>query len=159
MNAKMIPGLFLVLFLLVSCSGPAKTGIFTSPTQTQVSLPTPTATPNPMPSVVIGPASAAQVVQLASFGDPLFYHLSYSPDGKWLVVTTSAGVKFYDASSLAPIHPTATEAWKDIPVISPDGKTVAFLKDSKTITLLDVATGAVVQTLSEQTLTFSGQRI
>jgi len=49
-------------------------------------------------------------VQLASFGDALFYNLTQSPDGQWLVVTTSAGIKFFDAATLVPIHPAATQA-------------------------------------------------
>ena len=159
MNLKSLPALLLILFLLVACAGSVQIPISVNPipTQSPIASPIPTAMPIPTTSVGIGMAIASKVVQLASFGDPLLYHLSYSPDGKWLVVTTSAGIKFYDAASLAPIQPPATQAWAGTPIFSPDGKSVAFTSGKNdTVTLLDVATGNTLQTLSGQPTTFNG---
>ena len=69
----------IALSLIFSACGPATTAMPSNTpvmpiTATAVPLPspTPTETPDPLPLVVIGPASASQLVQMASFGDPLF---------------------------------------------------------------------------------------
>jgi WD40 repeat protein len=147
MNKKLIPGTLIIIFLLVSCSGPAQSLSKVNPTQIQPSL-SPTNTAIPAPSVVIGLANAVHVVQLADLGDPLLSHLSYSPDGKWLVTSTSVGIKIYDASTLTPIHPSAAESWTGTPVFSPDGKMVAYQTVDKNLVIMDISTGQVIQTIS-----------
>ena len=158
MNPKLIPVSLLVLILLVSCVGSVQIPISFNPTPTRAAIasPTPTSTPISVLPVAIGSANASKLVQLASMGDALLYNLSYSPDGQWLVVYSSAGLKFYNSTSLAPIpQPAATQPWTGPPVFSPDGKTVAFVAaGNKTVTLLEAATGNVTQTLSGQTATF-----
>ena len=159
MYKRTIASLAFICILLAACGGNNQVEIPTrsplasqspsSPTPTRLP-PTPTATDFPTHAVVIGPASAAQVVQLANMGDALFYYLTFSPDGKWLVVSTSTGVNFYDATSLAPIQPAGTQAWAGSPVFSPDGKQVAISADNSTVTVLDVSSGQTLQTLGGQ---------
>jgi WD40 repeat protein len=134
------------IIMLVAC-GP-KSAVISVASSSPVPAINPTETPLPAPSVAIGPANASKVASLAILGDPLLAHMTYSPDGKWLVTSTSVGIKIYDASTLAPIQPAAAQSWTGAPIFSPDGKKVAFLAADKTISILDVTTGQVVQTLS-----------
>ena len=156
MYKKIVPAAVLILIFLVSCGSPAQAAPSNTPTATQAPAATATNPPAAELPAPIGSANASKVVQVASMGDPLLYTLSISPDGKWLVENSSAGLKFYDSTMLTPIsQPASTQAWAGNPVFSPDGKTVGFVAaGNKAVTLLDFATGNVIQTLNAPTSTF-----
>ena len=146
MYKKIVPAALVILVLLVSCGGSTQ-AVPTSTPVVVTQAPAATATNPPAFSLpaAIGLANAGKLAQVASMGDPLLYTLSISPDGKWLVENSSAGLKFYDATTIGPIsQPANTQAWTGNPVFSLDGKTVAFVSaDNKTVTLSDFATGEV----------------
>jgi WD40 repeat protein len=122
-----------------------------SPSLTATSNPaTPTSqplTPTVASPAVIGPENAAQLKQIANMGDPSFYHLEFTPDGKSLIASTSSGNRFHDASTLALTQPTSAQSWSSFPVFSEDDKNTAYAIDNKTIAVIDLATGTSTQTI------------
>ncbi|MGH2522078.1 MAG: WD40 repeat domain-containing protein, partial [Anaerolineales bacterium] len=103
------------------------------------------ATPTPVPPelAVIAPDNAAGVQQVAQVGLGSLTHVSTSPDGKWLAVGSSQGIRLYDLGALDPVGEIATgpNAPRQI-FFSPDGRTLAALMDGdESVHVWDLSSG------------------
>ncbi|MBI5352187.1 MAG: WD40 repeat domain-containing protein [Chloroflexi bacterium] len=136
--------------LLVACTPGSKSprsNTEFSPTPTfSPTAPIPTATPR---SLVISPANASDVSELARLGKGIIKQILWSPDGKNIAVATSIGVYFYDASSYSEILYIDTGSQVTSIAYSPDGKMLATSNDypAKNIKLWDIASGKLIRTL------------
>lgn len=100
--------------LLTGCTGQSSVGV--TPSATPAS--TPSATPQAVPLGVLGNGSA--------------HDIAWSPDGKWLAVTSSTGVRLYDTGTWQVLEPISNaqlgESRVRASVFSRDGdKTLLFL--------------------------------
>jgi WD40 repeat protein len=100
-------------------------------TPTQTPTPIPAAlqgTPFSFPAAVISKENADQVSQLARWGNGVAYDVQYSPDGKFIVVSSTIGLYLYDAETRNLI--------KTFEVYSKGPEIVDFLQDGESLALL-----------------------
>jgi len=110
------------------------------PTQTPTDIPssTPTLTPTPIPAAlqgtsftlpedIISSENANQVTQLARWGNGVAHDVQYSPDGKYIVVSSTIGLYLFDAETHNLI--------KTFDAYSKGPEIVVFLQDGKSLAL------------------------
>ena len=111
-----------------------------TPAHPHTHTPTHPHTPTPDP-LAISPANAAQVVQLAQFGEGKLDQVAWSPDGKLLATAGQKGVYVYDAGTLGQVHFINARAWATSAAFSPDGLRLAVGSVNATVQLWDLDTG------------------
>jgi WD40 repeat protein len=97
---------------------------------TQTPIPTPLALagdPLPSPLMVIAPETAAQVVQLARWGEGTREgYFAFSPDGRRLAMSSALGITLYDSNTWAAIRHIPMDRWARKLAYSPDGRRLAI---------------------------------
>ncbi len=119
-----------------------------SPAPTETPLPpTQTATPEPEP-IAIDLLNAGRLEESITLGKGVFGQVIFSPDGKQIAVSSSTGVRIYDAISLEELGQLATDDWIPSLAYSPDGKVIAAWYPDGSVGLWNVKTMQLVQTLN-----------
>ncbi len=95
---------------------------------------------------VISPENASQVQEMARLGKGNIQQVSYSPDGKQLVIAISTGIYLYNSDTLAEERFIETGNNVDSVALSPDGKILASGSHDEPIMLWDVASGRLLCT-------------
>ena len=132
----------------------------TSPTPTETAQPTAFPTPQalvpppvtPLTQALAGPittANAASVTEVARWGGGAVGEITFSPDGKQVVLFTSLGVEVRDATTLAVQPFLSPEPGWSLAAFSADWQTSAWVSGSQ-IRLRRVSDGAVLRTLDGQ---------
>ncbi len=136
-----------------------------TPTATPAASPTPTATPAlpvlmgtpvPIPAEPITPDNVDRLQQLAVWGRGGAKQMTYSPDGRFLAVGSTAGIWLHDAKTLDLLRFKLTNAPIEAMIFLADGETIMAQAGGNTIIRWNAATGADLGRwdVSEQPLTF-----
>ncbi|MBT3337034.1 MAG: PQQ-binding-like beta-propeller repeat protein [Anaerolineae bacterium] len=117
---------FIFLVVLAACSSPTESSeIRVAPAQDTPAAPSyPVATlalPTPIPPSVF-PPDVASIEILKQFGIGIISQIAWSPDGKFIVASGSAGIHFHDAETLQQIRFIPTNYLITSIAFSPDGK-------------------------------------
>ncbi len=111
-------------------------------TATPAASPTPTATPSlpvlmgtpvPMPAEPITPDNVDRLQQLAVWGRGGAKQMTYSPDGRFLAVGSTAGLWLHDAKTLDLLRFRLTNAPVEIMTFLPDNETIMAQAGGNTI--------------------------
>jgi hypothetical protein len=100
---------------------------------------------------VIMPGNADQVRELDRYGKGEITGITWSPDGKDLVVVSNIGIYFYDSKTLSEKLFIEVESHLTGATFSPDGQTLASGSWDKSIRLWDVETGSLLRELEGPT--------
>lgn len=138
---------------------PTATSIPPLPTATRTSAPTLTpnltpsvppvsaGTPLPQPLAAIGPENAAQVQELARWGKGRVNDMAYSPDGQWLALATTLGVRLYETQTFAEVRYIEMLTVTTAVAFSAEGQVLAASLADGQVMMWDVAQGTVLTTL------------
>ena len=156
----------MMMLLLPSCgnlsdtSSPTSTKLSTlsnNPTPQPTNTETPTATYLPITPVIQGtplPESGASIsvdnidrlTLLARWGKGRQGRIEYTPDGRYLVVSATTGLYFYDSGDYSLIHYFDTQAFVNDLAVSPDSQIVAILVPGQLI-LYQISNWHLVDTI------------
>lgn len=92
--------------------------------------------------------NASKLTEIMSLGNGLMHDVSYSIDGKQIVVSTSIGVFIYESGTLKLEHYFETENSIGTIAISPDNRTVAVSSGSMKIHFFDIQSKAYLGNIS-----------
>jgi WD40 repeat protein len=109
----------------------------------------PLATLPPTPSVQVVDAenAAALSIRYRLGKGTIWAPPVYSPDGSFLVVSSTTGAHFYDAQTLEEISSFPTQGWAELVAFSPDGSLLVAGSRFR-ISLYDLPSGAVIRDLA-----------
>jgi WD40 repeat protein len=134
-SKHLIGNIILVLVIISLCAG-CRPVASIPPTATKTTTPTSTHTPAPTPTPTITPfpqsenritvENAAQVEELARYGQGWLTSAAFSPDGETLAVGSSLGVYFYETENWEVIDFLETEKEVTRVAYSPNGKYLAI---------------------------------
>ncbi len=172
---KYLPNFYVLLFLsicLISCA-PAQKISSPTPAQTQtgISSPTPEKTASPTQLVTSTPKriffapvlagtqvpvvqdeilkeNASQVVQLARWGNGVAHQTIYSPDGNFILIATSLGIRICRSDTLELIKFIETPADIGSIAISPDG-TILAAGERDRLLIYRMSDGALLKTIEK----------
>ncbi len=122
---------------------PISSQIFSSPSPTESSI---TSSP-----VLLSPANAARIAQIAILEYipwDLALAVAWSPDGQILATTAGQAIHLYNAKTLKGIFSLSTGSFTPALVFSPDGRRLASGSRDGVIRVWDPKEGALLQTLS-----------
>lgn len=96
------------------------------------------------------PASSGASIQvnatLKTIMDVAGNHVLWSPDGRWLIVGERK-IHFYDTGDFSEVRSIQADRWVNGMAISPDGKILAAIDESRGVMLFDVDSGSELLTL------------
>lgn len=147
----------------IEASTDAPTVAPTSPQATPIKLPAEGPATQPVilagPPVLqaeaaISPENAAQLTQLARWGEGVYEQATWTPGGKQLAIASSLGIYLYDAETQLPTRLLQTDVAVEGVTFSPDGSLCAWWSGSE-VRVWDVASGRELRTLAGHTKTVS----
>ena len=127
-------------------------------TPTKVIPPALMATPLPELQAAISPDNAAQVRQLAQWGDGMLWGnaVTYSPDGQLVAIASTLGLELYEAQTMRQLRFIPAESFVQGIAFSADSALLAAGSLDGDIRVWQVADGALANTLEGHTDAVTG---